>query len=285
MALVPMGEILEDAARRKYAAGAFNITELASIAAVIDAANELSAPVIIQTSASSTVKYYGIPLLVSAVRIEAERARVPVALHLDHCKEPDMVKACIDGGFSAVMIDASSFPFEQNLSMTREVVEYAAGKDVTVEGELGGIPGVEDDIFLSEEQSFLADFGQAVQFCEHTGIRAFAAAVGTAHGLYKGEPKIDFDLFDRINRAVQPHMVVHGGTGLSVEVFHRLIDLGATKVNVSTQLKHCLFDSTRAFLADGPKPDPIKLHKAQRAALTETIREFMITFRSDGKAG
>jgi ketose-bisphosphate aldolase len=284
MALVPMSEILQDARQRNYAAGAFNITELASLSAVIDAAEELQAPVIIQTSASSTVKYYGVPLLADMVRNEAARTQVPVALHLDHCKDLEMVKACVDGGYTSVMIDASSFPFEQNVEMTRQIVEYAAGKDVSVEGELGGVPGVEDDIFLSEEQAFLAGYDESIQFCERTGVDAFAAAIGTAHGLYKGTPKIEVDLFDRICKAVKPCMVIHGGTGLADETFRKLIELGATKVNVSTQMKHTLFESTGAYLEPGPKPDPIKLHKAQRAALTETTRGFMRTFGSDGKA-
>lgn len=283
MALVPMSEILIDARQRKYAAGAFNITELASLSAVLDAAEELRAPVIIQTSASSTVKYYGVPLLVAAVKAEAARVTVPVALHLDHCKDVDQVKACVDGGFTSVMIDASSFPFEENVAKTREIAQYTLGKGVTVEGELGGVPGVEDDIFLSEEQAFLADYGQSLDFCERTGIDAFAAAIGTAHGLYKGTPKIEFRLFERIASTVEPQMVIHGGTGLSDETFRRLIELGATKVNVSTQMKISLYDSTREFLAPLPQPNPIKLHQAQRAVLTETARAFMITFGSDGK--
>ena len=284
MALVPMSEILVEAQQGGYAAGAFNITELASLSAVIDAAEELKAPVIIQTSASSTVKYYGVPLLAAMVRHEADRTAVPVALHLDHCKDLQMCKECVDGGYSSVMIDASSFPFEQNVEMTRQIVEYAAGKGVSVEGELGGVPGVEDDIFLSEEQAFLAGYDESLEFCERTGIDAFAAAIGTAHGLYKGTPKIEVDLFARIAAAVKPQMVIHGGTGLSDETFRQLIDQGATKVNVSTQMKHCLFESTRAYLEPQPKPDPIKLHKAQRAALTETVKAFMITFGSEGKA-
>ncbi len=284
MALRPMSELLADAKARKYAVGAFNITGLETLAAVIDAAHATRSPVIIQASASSTVKYYGVDLIVAIVRQECARTDVPVALHLDHCKDLALVKACVDGGFTSVMIDASSFPFEENIAMTREIVEYARPRSVTVEGELGGVPGVEDDIFLSEEQAFLADFDQAKQFCAETDIDAFAAAIGTAHGLYKGTPKIEFDLFDRIARVVSPFMVIHGGTGLSDETFHRLIGMGATKINVSTQLKHSLFESTAAYLAPQPKPDPMKLHKAQRAALTETVKGFLEIFQSTGKA-
>lgn len=284
MPLVPMREILVDARARGYAAGAFNITGLETLAAVIDAADALAAPVIIQASASSTVKYYGIPLLVAIVQQEAARTKVPVALHLDHCKDVELACACVDGGFTSVMIDASSFPYEENVAKTAKVAQYARAKGVTVEGELGGVPGVEDDIFLAEEHAFLADYEQSQDFCKRTGIDAFAAAIGTAHGLYEGTPKIEFELFERICKAVEPEMVIHGGTGLSVETFQRLIELGATKVNVSTQLKHSLFDSTRAYLEPDPKPNPIKLHKAQRAALTETVKGFITTFRSDGKA-
>jgi ketose-bisphosphate aldolase len=285
MALVSMREMLADARRRKYAVGAFNITDLATLGAVIDAADELKAPVIVQTSASSTVKVYGPRLCLAMVAAESERTQVPVAIHLDHCTDVALVKRCIDAGFTSVMIDASAQPFEENVRQSREIVEYAAGRDVTVEGELGGIPGVEDDIFLAESQSFLADFDQAVQFCQRTGVHAFAAAVGTAHGLYKGEPKLAFDLFGRIAQAVEPPMVVHGGTGLSVEAFHRFIELGATKINVSTQLKHGVIDSTRQWLEQNPKKyDPIKLLKAQRASLKDTVREFITIFKSADKA-
>ena len=283
MALRPMSELLEDAKARKYAVGAFNITGLETLAAVVDAADELRSPVIIQASASSTVKYYGVDLLVALVRQESTRTDVPIALHLDHCKDLDLCKACVDGGFTSVMIDASSFPFEQNIAMTKEIAEYAKPKSVTVEGELGGVPGVEDDIFLSEENAFLADYEQSQQFCEQTGIEAFAAAIGTAHGLYKGTPKIEFELFERIQKAVAPNMVIHGGTGLSDDTFHRLIDLGATKINVSTQLKHSLFESTAAFLEANPKPNPMKMHAAQRAALKETVKGFIQTFKSNDK--
>ena len=279
-----MRELLEDAKARKYAVGAFNITGLETLAAVIDAADELRSPVIIQASASSTVKYYGVDLLVAMVRQECRRTDVPVALHLDHCKDLELCKACVDGGFTSVMIDASSFPFGENVAMTKAIVDYAAGKSVSVEGELGGVPGVEDDIFLSEENAFLADFEQSQVFCKETGIDAFAAAIGTAHGLYKGTPKIEFELFDRITNVVDQLMVIHGGTGLSDETFRKLIELGATKINVSTQLKYSLFEATSAFLKPEPKPNPMKLHQVQRDALKNTVKGFIEIFQSNGKA-
>lgn len=285
MALVSMKEMLEDARSRKYAVGAFNITELATLNAVIDAAEELRSPVIVQTSASSTVKFYGPEVLVALISAESERVSVPVAIHLDHCTDPALLQACVDAGYTSVMIDASKKPFEENVAITKAAVDYARPHGTTVEGELGGIPGVEDDIFLSEEQAFLADFDESIAFCERTDVDAFAPAIGTAHGLYKGEPKLNFELFERIAKAVAPPLVVHGGTGLADEVFHRLIDLGGTKVNVSTQLKHAVIDSTKAFLDENPgKYDPIKLGKAQRAYITDTVKEFMRRFRSDGKA-
>lgn len=284
MSFVSMHEMLADARRRKYAVGAFNITDLATLTAVIDAADELSAPVIVQTSASSTVKLYGPALCLAMVKAEAQRTKVPVAIHLDHCTDPALVRACIDAGYTSVMIDSSSLPFEDNLATTKAIVDYAKPKGVSVEGELGGIPGVEDDIFLADSAAFLADYDQALAFCERTDVDAFAAAVGTAHGLYKGEPKLAFELFGRIATAVKPPMVVHGGTGLSEEVFHRFIDLGATKINVSTQLKYSLIDGTKGYLAESPKYDPIKLVKAQRAAIKKPVAEFIKIFRSDGKA-
>lgn len=284
MPLVSMHEMLADARKRNYAVGAFNITDLASLTGVIDTAAELKAPVIVQTSASSTVKLYGPRLCLEMVKAEAERVSVPVAIHLDHCTDPALVKACLDAGYTSVMIDASSQPFEDNVRITREIVDIARPMGASVEGELGGIPGVEDDIFLAESDSFLADYDQALEFCERTDVDAFAPAVGTAHGLYKGEPKLNFELFERIAKAVAPPLVVHGGTGLGVDVLHRFIDLGGTKVNVSTQLKHAVCDASKAWLATNPKPDPIKLTKAQKAAVVTAVREFILTFRSDGKA-
>lgn len=285
MPFVSMHEMLADARRRRYAVGAFNITDLPTLTAVADAAAELRSPVIVQTSASSTVKLYGPKLCLAMVKAEAERLPVPVAIHLDHCTDLDMLRACLDAGYTSVMVDASSKPFEENVRITRQVVEWAKPTGASVEGELGGIPGVEDDIFLKDSDAFLADFDQAVQFAEQTGVDAFAAAIGTAHGLYKGEPKLAFDLFDRIAKAVRPPLVLHGGTGLSEEVFHRFIDMGAAKINVSTQLKHGVIDSTKAWLDQNPgKYDPIKLVKAQKAALVEDVKRFMRQFRSDGKA-
>jgi len=285
MPLVSMREMLADARARRYAVGAFNITDLPTLTAVVDAAAELKSPVIVQTSASSTVKLYGPRLCLAMVKAEAERVGVPVAIHLDHCTDMGMLRACLDAGYTSVMIDASAKPFEENVKLTSEVVGWAKPLGATVEGELGGIPGVEDDIFLKDSDAFLCDFNQALQFCERTNVDAFAAAVGTAHGLYKGEPKLAFDLFDRIAKAVKPPLVLHGGTGLSTEVFHRFIDMGAAKVNVSTQLKHGVINSTKSWLEQNPgKYDPIKLVKAQKAKLVDDVKGFMVQFRSDGKA-
>lgn len=285
MALVTLKEILQDAQRNRYAVGAFNIFDLPSLQAVIDAAEETKSPVIIQITAGSTVNYYGYELLSHMVKIEVKRTKVPVVLHLDHCKE---VKGCldaVDAGWTSVMIDASSFPFEENVRMTKEVVDYAHKKGVSVEGELGGIPGVEDDIYLSDSKSYLANPEQVVEFINRTGVDALAPAIGTAHGLYKGEPKIDFELMKTIASKVSTPLVVHGGTGLSVEIFHKLIDLGATKINVSTQLKHTLIDSTTSYISSKPDEyNPLKLFKHQREELKKTVKSFMEIFRSTGKA-
>jgi ketose-bisphosphate aldolase len=206
---------------------------------------------------------------------------VPVALHLDHCKELDVIRDCIEAGWSSVMIDASSFPFDENIRMTKEVIAMAHPRDVTVEGELGAIVGVEDDIHVKEQDAHLADYDQAVEYVRATGVDLFAPAIGTAHGVYKGEPKIAFDLLERIAAAAKIPIAIHGGTGLSDAVFQRVIQLGGAKVNISTQLKHVFRDSIAAYFDNNPTDyEPVKILAYMRDEVQKVVEGFLEKFGS-----
>jgi ketose-bisphosphate aldolase len=284
MALVPLAELLAHAKEKHYAVGAFNITDIASLQGVVQAAEEEHSPAIIQTSASSTVKYYGYRVLFEMVKSVAGASKFPFALHLDHCKDLEMVYACIDNGWTCVMYDGSSLPFKENLENSIPVVKRAHGKNVSVEGEIGAVWGVEDDIKVEEHPDMLADPDLAVRYARESGVDAFAPAIGTAHGVYKGEPKLDFERLQKIVQQIDVPIVIHGGTGLSDDVFHRLVGYGAAKINVSTQLKIGFFDGFKSYLESGGKVEPIKV--LQHIAKTEKaiVKGFMRIFGSSGKA-
>jgi len=185
MSIVNAKEILIEAAKGKYAVGAFNITDLIQLEGVVDAAVEKKAPLIIQTSVKPS-KFLGTDVLVAVYRTIAEAAPIPICLHLDHCTEVDYCKKCADAGYTNIMIDASKQPYEENIRQTKEVVDYCHSVgDISVEGELGTVSGVEDQIKVAEDETQLANPIQAVEFVERTGLDLFAPAIGTAHGVYK----------------------------------------------------------------------------------------------------
>ena len=279
------------AAKGKYAVGAFNITDLVQLEGVVDAAVELKSPVIIQTSVKPS-KFLGTDVLVSIYRTIASTAPVPICLHLDHCTEVAHCKKCADAGYTSIMIDASKQPYAGNISQTREVVEYChkAG-NLSVEGELGTVSGVEDQIKVAEDEAQLANPGQAVKFVEATGVDIFAPAIGTAHGVYKTKnPKIDFERLGKINRllnagGVKTPLVVHGGTGLPENYVKQLVEMGGAKFNVSTELKHTLIDATYGYIsAHRDEYDPGKVDVAVRDAIRKAVGHWMQMLGSVGKA-
>lgn len=282
MELVTLREILKDVGGRDYAVPAFNILNHLTLKGVLEECEATRSPVIIQTSVA-TVKFYGVPGLAAMVRAEARLARVPVALHLDHCTDPALARQCVDNGWTSIMIDASHEPFEKNVAVTREIVDYAHAKGVSVEGELGAISGVEDNISVDESAAHMADVGQSREFVLKTGVDAFAPAVGTAHGLYKGEPKIDLERFADIRRNCgDTPLVVHGGTGLSTETFHRFIELGAAKINISTALKQAYLGAVQKYLADSAgKPSPLPMDRHIIDSVRKTAGEHIRLFRSE----
>lgn len=284
MPLENMNVMLGKAAGAGYAVGAFNILDYNSTKAVVLAAEETNAPVIIQTSAK-TVIYWGASAIISWIKQLAGTSRVPIALHLDHCKDLDLIEECIESGWTSVMIDASSKPFEENLSLSRKVVEMARPGNVTVEAELGAIVGVEDDIHVKQQDAHLADSEQAIRFCRDVEPDCFAPAIGTAHGVYKGVPKIAYDLLEEIAAKIEVPIALHGGTGLADDVFKRCISLGCAKVNISTQLKYAFIDGFVAYHnANKTEYNPLKVIDAQFDALKAGIVEKINLFGSSGKA-
>lgn len=283
MALVSMAPMVIAARKGGYAVGAFNIVDYNSMLAVVRAAEELNAPVIIQTSVN-TVRLWGHGPLVQWARQIAGRSPVPVALHLDHSKEVEFCKQCIEAGWTSVMIDASERPFEENLAMTREVVAAAEPVGVSVEAELGEIGGVEDDRVGADEDARLADPDRAVAFCEGLPLAAFAPAVGTAHGVYRGEPRIAFDRLDEIARRTGLPIALHGGTGLSDEVFSRCISLGCAKVNISTQLKYAFIDGFIEYHHAHGEYEPLEVIGGQFERIKQEMADKMRFFGSAGRA-
>lgn len=283
MPLISMKPMLAAARENGYAVGAFNIVDYLSTKAVIEAAEELDAPLIIQTSVK-TVKFWGHSAIVSWLKELAEDSPVPVALHLDHCKDIDFIQQCIDAGWTSVMIDASSFPFEENLALTTEVVKRASLKNVGVEAELGEIGGVEEDIIVDEADAHLADPDKAIRFCRQVPLAVFAPAIGTAHGVYKGEPKVAFDRLEKIYYGTPTPLALHGGTGLSDDVFKRCISLGCAKVNISTQLKRTFIDSFVNYHNEKQEYEPLKPLGAQYELIKSEMSEHIIRFGGEGRA-
>ncbi len=291
MSIVNAKDIMVEAAKNGYAVGAFNITDLIQFEAVIDAAVEKKAPVIVQTSVKPS-KFLGTDVLVSIYRTLAESAPVPVCLHLDHCTEVEYCKKCADAGYTNIMIDASKQPFEENIRQTKEVVDYChAVGNISVEGELGTVSGVEDQVKVAEDEAQLANPKQAVEFVERTGVDIFAPAIGTAHGVYKTKnPKIDFERLATIHKmlngsGIKTPLVVHGGTGLPEDYIKKLLKAGGAKFNVSTELKHTLIDTKFEYIsAHRDEYDPGKIDVAVRDAIRKVVMHWIDMLESAGKA-
>jgi fructose-bisphosphate aldolase class II len=278
-----MQDILADAFNRRYGVGAFNVVNDLTMEAVLAAAQETRSPVIVQVSVK-TVKQMGARLIRLMFAEMAGRVSIPATLHLDHCPDCKVIEECVAEGWNSVLFDASKLTYADNLAQTKEVVALAHAHGVAVEGELEAITGVEDGVGDQYGGPVVA-LDLALRFMRETGIDSFAPAIGTAHGLYKGTPKINFERVSEIVAAEPRPLVLHGGTGLSDAVFHDLIARGAVKVNISTQLKITLADSFRSYLADHPTEyDPLKLLGAVRKDVQAVAANFMRTFGSAGKA-
>lgn len=284
MALVTVAELLNKAQKEGYAVGAFNCNNMEIVQAIVAAAEAENSPVIIQAS-QGAIKYAGIDYIAALSRQAAQAAKVPVALHLDHGTSLEQVMACIRHGFTSVMIDGSKYPFAENVALTQKVVELAHAIGVSVEAELGKIGGVEDDIAVDEREAFFTDPEEAREFVLKTGVDSLAVAIGTAHGRYKGVPKLDFERLAKIRELVDIPLVLHGSSGVPDEDIKKAISLGVAKVNIDTNIREAFVGKMREVLAKNPDEiDPRKILGPAKEAAIEIIREKIRVFGSSNKA-
>lgn len=291
MPIVNAKDMLMKATEEKYAVGAFNCTNLIQMEAVVEAATEKNAPLIIQASVAPS-KFLGPKVLGAIYRTLAESAPIPICLHLDHCNDVEFCKTCADAGYTNIMIDASKQEFSENIRQTKEVCDYCHGiGNISVEGELGTVSGIEDQVKVAEDEAALCDPEQAMEFVDKTGVDIFAPAIGTAHGVYKTKnPKLDFDRLKKIAEMINGSqvtvpLVIHGGTGLQPDVVTKLVSLGGSKFNVSTDLKHCLIDTTYNYISSHREEyNPGKIDVSVKEAIKGRIKYWIDLLGSEGKA-
>lgn len=282
MPLVTSEKMLLDAQKRGYAVGAFNCENMEMVKAIIAAAEELRAPLMLQTT-PSTVKYGTLETFAAIVAAEAKKATVPVCLHLDHGSSFDLAVQAIKAGYTSVMIDGSKEDFEGNVAVSRKVADVAKAVNIPCEAELGKVGGKEDD--LEAEADTNTDPRQAKEFVERTGITSLAVAIGTAHGFYVGTPVLDKERLSEIRKVVDIPLVLHGASGLSDQDVRDCVARGICKVNFATELRKAYTDAGKALLAEKPETfDPKALGKVGMAAVTELVKNRMKVCGCDGKA-
>ena len=283
MPVASLPEVMDRAFARRYGVAAFNTVDDITMQGVIRAAEQSRSPLIVQISVK-TVKFWGAEVVQHMFTDMATRAKVPVALHLDHCPDPEVAKSCLKVGWNSVLFDGSGMSFEENQKLTREMVAFANTLGAAVEGEVVAVAGVEDGMG-SDEEGRLAPIEKELEFIADTGIYCYAPPIGTAHGFYKAEPKIRYDRMEYLVSKTNMPMVLHGGTGLTEEVYRKLISLGAAKVNISTALKKGYADGFRTYLEEHPTEyDPLKLIAAVRNEVIELARPLFAVFGSSGQA-
>ena len=309
MALVTTKEMFEKSMKEHFAIGAFNINNMEIMQAIVDAAKEENSPVILQAS-SSAIKYARVNYLMKMLEAAVEETDVPIAIHLDHGPDFETCKMCIDAGFTSVMIDGSKYDFEENIAITKKVVDYAHERGVVVEAELGKLAGIEDDVNLSASNAMYTDPDQAKEFVERTGCDSLAIAIGTSHGAYKfkGEAKLRFDILEKVKEklpntpivlhgasTVIPELVetcnkyggnIPGAKGVPDEMLHEASVRGVSKINVDTDLRLAMTAEIRKVFAESPEAfDPRKYLTPARDKITEVVRHKMRdVFGSNNKA-
>lgn len=284
MALVPMTDMLNKALKGGYAVGAFNCNNMEIVQAIVAAAEAEQAPVILQAS-QGAIKYAGLDFITAMVKIAAEKTTIPIALHIDHGTSFEQVMQCIRSGFSSVMIDGSKLPLQENIALTKKVIDVAHAVGVSVEAELGKIGGTEDDIHVDERDAFFTDPEEARIFAMETGVDALAISIGTAHGQYKGIPQLDFPRLEKIHGLVKIPIVLHGSSGVPDEAIRTAIPLGVAKVNIDTNIREAFVAACREVLNSNAKEiDPRKVLGPAKDAATNIIREKIRVFGSNGKA-
>ena len=295
MALVTTTEMFKRAMEENYAIGAFNINNMEFVQAIMDAAAEQNSPVILQTS-SSAIKYARIPYLRKMIEAGLEEHDIPVALHLDHGPDFETAKMCIDNGYTSVMIDGSKYEYEENVRLTRQVVDYAHAHGVVVEAEIGRLAGVEDEVNVADDDALYTNPEQARDFVAATGVDSLAIAIGTSHGAYKfkGDAKLRFDILEKI-KALIPNtpIVLHGAStviqeyvqmcnqyggnlpgakGCPDEMLHEASQRGVSKINVDTDLRLAMTGGIRKVFAENPEVfDPRKYMGPGRDLIKEAV--------------
>lgn len=283
MPLVTTKKMLQDAQDGHYAVGAFNVENMEMVMAVIEAAEEWKAPVIMQTT-PSTVKYAGLDYYLANVKAAAERAEVPVAIHLDHGSSYELAMQALRVGYTSIMIDGSHKSFEENVSVTKAVVDACAPSRIPVEAELGKVGGKEDDLDGGEGDGY-TNPDQAREFVERTGAASLAVAIGTAHGLYQGEPQLDQDRLTEIHRVVSVPLVLHGASGVPDEAVRESIRRGICKVNYATELRIAYSNGVKEVLERHPETiDPKKYGAIGKEYVKRIVIEKMRNCGCDGKA-
>ena len=307
--LVTTKEMFEKSMKEKFAIGAFNVNNMEIIQGIVDAAAENKSPVILQAS-SGAIKYARIKYLMKMVEAAVEETNIPIAIHLDHGPDFETCKMCIDAGFTSVMFDGSKYDFEENVELTKRVVDYAHERGVVVEAELGKLAGIEDDVNVTADDAMYTDPEQAKKFVEKTGCDSLAIAIGTSHGAYKfkGEAKLRFDILNKIKEKIpQTPIVLHGAStvipelvemcnkyggnipgakGVPNEILNEASKRGVSKINVDTDLRLAMTASIRKVFAENPESfDPRKYLLPAREKIQEVV-EFKMknVFGSSGKA-
>lgn len=286
MPLVSMKEMLIKANEEKYAVGQFNINNLEWTIAILDTVQELNAPVILGVSTGAARYMGGYKAVVGMVKglIAAKGYTIPIALHLDHGTSFEVCKEAIDAGFTSVMIDGSQLPFEENVAVTKKVVDYARSRDVyiSVEAELGSIGGEEDDIVA---ETLYADPKECLELVQRTDIDTLAPALGSVHGPYKGEPKLGFDEMEEINNLIKLPLVLHGGSGIPDFQIQKAIARGTAKINVNTECQQAFNEILRDVIAKNPDVyDPRKLLGPAKAGIVEVVKQKCEIFGCIGKS-
>ena len=283
MSLVTTKQILLDAQKNGYAIGAFNVENMEMVQAVVSAAEELNSPVIMQTT-PGTLKYADLDYFYANVKTAAQKANVPVVIHLDHGNSFELAMKALRAGYTSIMIDGSHDTFEKNIAVSKAVVDACHPSYIPVEAELGKVGGKEDDLEGGEDTPY-TDPQQAKQFVEATGIDSLAVAIGTAHGIYKGIPKLDVNRLSEIKKVVSIPLVLHGTSGVPDETVQECIRRGICKVNYATDLRIAFSKGVKAVLNENPDTiDPKKYNAQGREEVKQYVMSKIKVCGSAGKA-
>ncbi|HCA7078865.1 TPA: tagatose bisphosphate family class II aldolase [Citrobacter sedlakii] len=283
MFIISSKTMLRKAQREGYAVPAFNIHNLETLQVVVETAAELRSPLIV-AGTPGTFLYAGVSNIVAIAGELAKSWNHPLAIHLDHHEKREDIEQKVAAGVRSVMIDGSHLPFADNIALVKNVVDYCHRYDVSVEAELGRLGGQEDDLNVDEKDALYTHPQQAREFVAGTGIDSLAVAIGTAHGLYTAEPRLDFQRLAEIRQHVDIPLVLHGASGLPTGDIQRAISLGISKVNVATELKIAFSDALKTYLSEHPKAnDPRHYMVPAKAAMKAVVRKVIADCGCEGK--